>query len=162
MSDLYRLNGGAPTPLPDRAYGANGDAYTAPFSADDLASLGFVLAPARPADTATKTSAWDAAAEKWIMVDKPPAPEPEPQTVDPYAHYVPVPLLRQRLEKLGLFDDFSAYLAQFPTLMFKVLSLERGVDPEYPDLLTAFDAMSVPQATRDYLMAHPSLGVQDG
>lgn len=81
--------------------------------------------------------------------------------VDPTANFIPVPLLRQRLEKLGLFEDFSAYLAQYPVLMLKVLSLESGVDPTYPDLLAAFDAMAVPQNVRAYLLAPPSVGVPD-
>ena len=101
---------------------------------------------------------------EWLvrpLSDIPTPVEPDPEPGDPYAHFMPIPLLRQRLEKLGLFDDFSAYLAQFPTLMFKVLSLERGVDPAYPDLITAFDAMTVPQSIRDYLMADPAMGVPD-
>lgn len=81
--------------------------------------------------------------------------------VDPTANFIPVPLLRQRLEKLGLFEDFSAYLAQYPVLMLKVLSLESGVDPAYPDLLAAFDTMQVPQNARAYLLAPPSVGVPD-
>jgi len=90
--------------------------------------------------------------QTWLISDLP---------VDPTANFVPVPLLRQRLEKLGLFEDFSAYLAQYPVLMLKVLSLETGVDPAYPDLIAAFDSMNVPQSARNYLLAPPSAGVPD-
>lgn len=100
------------------------------------------------------------AAIGWNYADgvfKPPASP----VVDPSIAYVPVPLFRQRLEKLGLFEDFAGYLAQNPVLMLKVLSLEAGIDPAYPDLHTAFTTMSVPQDAQDYLLAPPSVGVPD-
>ncbi|WP_210318515.1 hypothetical protein [Aureimonas endophytica] len=74
---------------------------------------------------------------------------------------IPVFMLRQRIEKLGMWDDFAAYLAQNPAEMLKVLTLENGVDPAYPAIAAAFQAMSVPQAARDYILASPSVGVPD-
>ncbi|WP_152045511.1 hypothetical protein [Aureimonas psammosilenae] len=77
------------------------------------------------------------------------------------ATFIPVPMLRQRIEKLGMWEDFGAYLAQNPAEMLKVLTLEGGVDPAYPAIIAAFEAMSVPQVARDYILASPSVGVPD-
>lgn len=114
-------------------------------------------------DPAASFAVWSG--DAWIiraLSDLPSPVDPTPPApVDPVPYYVPVPMLRQRLEKLGMFDDFAAYLALNPPLSFKVLTLEEGVDPAYPDLVVAFDAMSVPQSARDYLLAHPSVGVPD-
>jgi len=81
--------------------------------------------------------------------------------VEPSISFIPVPLLRQRIEKLGMLDAFSAYLAQNPAEMLKLLTLEAGVDPAYPAIAAAFDAMSVPQQARDYILAPSSAGVPD-
>ncbi|WP_182422032.1 DUF4376 domain-containing protein [Aureimonas sp. ME7] len=83
MTDLYRHNGGAPAVLPERAYDADNNAFTPPYVDDDLAMLGFVLAPPKPDDTDAQTAEWDAENEAWIMVDRPPPPsEPMPTAAD--------------------------------------------------------------------------------
>ncbi|RIY00228.1 DUF4376 domain-containing protein [Aureimonas flava] len=82
MTDLYRRNRGAPAALPPVAYDLDNNAYTAPYGTADLAMLGFVKAPKKPDDTDTQTAAWDASAEKWVMVDRPPVLEPSPPTAD--------------------------------------------------------------------------------
>ncbi|WP_182085203.1 hypothetical protein [Aureimonas sp. ME7] len=75
--DLYRLNGGPPEELPAIAYTADGAARTdlanQPAS---LVELGYVLAPPKPDDTDAQTAEWDAEAEAWVMVDRPPLPQP--------------------------------------------------------------------------------------
>lgn len=84
-----------------------------------------------------------------------------PVTPDPSASYIPVYLLRQRVEKLGMMDDFAAYLFQYPSLALKILSLESGVDPTDPNFSAAFAAMNVPQEARDYILAPASAGVPE-
>lgn len=88
------------------------------------------------------------------VADMPAGPQPSP-----YANFIPVSLLRQRIEALGMWDAFAAYLAQNPAEMLKVLTVETGVDPAYPAITVAFDAMDVPQAARDAILAPPSAGV---
>lgn len=155
MTDLYQRNGGIPAPLPPIAYDDRNYAFTAPYVPGDLALLGFKLAPAQPNyDPATQRVDWIDGA--WVVSDLPPDQEPEP---DPFANFIPVPLLRQRIEALGMWDAFAAYLAQNPAEMLKVLTVEVGVDPAYPALGVAFEAMDVPQAARDVILAPPSAGV---
>ncbi|MBB3996872.1 hypothetical protein [Aureimonas pseudogalii] len=86
----------------------------------------------------------------------PPVPMP-----DPYAHFIPAALFRQRAEKMGIWEDLATFLAQSPPLWMKVLTLERGLDPEFPDLIAGFDQMNIPQPVRAFLLAHPSEGVPD-
>ena len=148
----------APAPLPDNLIGLQ-DVSLADLSAalepapDGLAGFGYW--PVVEADVMEPEL--DGEGQRYL-IPLPIIPEPEP---NPLAGYIPVPLFRQRLEKLGLFDDFSAYLAQYPPLMFKVLSLEAGLDPANSDILSAFDAMSVPEDVRSYLTANPSVGVPE-
>ena len=93
MTDaFYRRNGGTPAPLPTIYHDAANNAFTPPYADEDLARLGFVLAPPRPADTDTQTAEWDAEAEAWAMVDRPPAP-PAPE---------PVPAILFRLQFIEL------------------------------------------------------------
>ncbi|WP_152048232.1 hypothetical protein [Aureimonas psammosilenae] len=87
--------------------------------------------------------------------------EPIPYAPSDEPAFVPVAMLRQRIEKLGMWDDFAAYLAQNPAEMLKVLTLEGGVDPTYPAITAAFEAMKVPEAARAYILAQPSAGVPD-
>lgn len=82
--------------------------------------------------------------------------------VDPMAGFIPIWLLRQRAEKLGVFEGFASYIKQFPALDMKLSTLEGGmVDPAYPDLVAGLDDMGVPEEARAYLFADPSLGVPD-
>lgn len=74
---------------------------------------------------------------------------------------IPVPMLRQRVEKLGLMDDFSAYLFQYPPLALKLLSLESGVNPTDPSFAAAFSAMQISQAYQDYILAPAAVGVPE-
>lgn len=77
------------------------------------------------------------------------------------AQTIPISMLRQRVEKLGLMDDFSAYLFQYPPLALKLLSLENGVDPADPSFAAAFTAMQIPQVYQDYILAPASAGVPE-
>lgn len=81
MTDLYRRNGGVPAELPQIAYATKGEAYTPPYAPADLAKLGFVLAPAKPSDTATQIAQWGG--DAWVMVDRPivSVPTPQPRTI---------------------------------------------------------------------------------
>lgn len=79
MTDLYYRPGETPAPLPFAAFTPSGlrrtDLANQPES---VVECGFILAPAKPADTETQTAVWDGVAEAWIMVDRPPpALEPE-------------------------------------------------------------------------------------
>lgn len=84
-----------------------------------------------------------------------------PTPSEPAVQFIPVPLLRQRIEKLELWDDFCAYLILNPAAMLKVLTLEAGVDPSYPDLVQAFSDLHVPSDAQAYILAPPSAGVPD-
>lgn len=87
----------------------------------------------------------------YTLVDAPP--------VDPTPYYIPASLLRQRAQKVEIWDDLAAFLVQYPALMLMVLTLEEGVDPKYPALLDGFNQLQVPQNIQDYLLSDPSLGV---
>jgi hypothetical protein len=65
------------------------------------------------------------------------APAPPP------VRYVPVPLVRQRLEAAGQWEAVAAVLMQNPAAMLRVLTLEQGIDPaneEAREMLTAAGA----------------------
>lgn len=93
---------------------------------------------------------------EWVQYQ---AMQDVPLPVDTTAKFIPLPMLRQRIEKLGMWDAFAGYIAQFPTLWLRLFSLESGVDPAYPDFIPAFDEMDIPQVYRDYILAPPSAGV---
>lgn len=103
------------------------------------------------ADTESALAIYQTRAKTQEMIDA---------EVPPVA-YVPVYLLRQRVEKLGLMDDFAAYLFQYPPLALKILSLESGVDPNDPNFSAAFSAMQIPQVYQDYILAPASAGVPE-
>jgi len=74
-------------------------------------------------------------------------------------YYIPPSLLRQRAQKLGIWEDLTDYLMQFPSLMLMVLTLEDGIDPHYPELINGFNSLNIPQSIQDYLLGDPALGV---
>lgn len=162
MTVLYRRNGGVPAPLPVIAYDAANNAYTPPFAAEDLVRLGFAVAPSQPAfDAATQIVVWDAADEAWRIKQRPIVPD-VPIPPDLFAGFIPVYLLRQRAEKLGIWDELASYIGQSPALLLKIATLEAGmVDPAYPDLVKGLDDLGVPADVRAYLLADSSLGVPD-
>ena len=76
-----------------------------------------------------------------------------------YKGFIPPSLIRQRAQAIGIWDDLAAYLAQYPSLLLMVLTLENGIDPKYPDLINGFNELQVPQEIQDYLLSDPSRGV---
>lgn len=74
----------------------------------------------------------------WLLVGgefvapDPPAPVPA---------YIPVPVVRERLELDGLWDDIAALLASQPSQMLKVVTLTDGVDPADPQVIGMLQAV---------------------
>lgn len=62
-----------------------------------------------------------------------PPPPPGPR-------YVPVPLMRERLEAAGKWNALAAILAADPPTMLKVLTLARGVDATDPEAIALITA----------------------
>ncbi|MFH5927545.1 hypothetical protein [Roseomonas xinghualingensis] len=61
----------------------------------------------------------------------------------PGPRYVPVHVVRERLEGGGLWDDMAEALISRPAMMLKVLTLAEGIasdDPDATELLTAIGA----------------------
>lgn len=78
MTDLYRFHGGAPSILPAAIIDPEtGFEFRAPFAAEDLAGLGYTLAPSPPAfDPQTERVEWDDTSGAWVVSDLPPPPPP--------------------------------------------------------------------------------------
>jgi hypothetical protein len=61
----------------------------------------------------------------------------------PLVRYLPVPLVRERLEAVGRWDDLAALLVSQPAIMLKVLTLTEGIaadDQQARDLISAAGA----------------------
>lgn len=79
---------------------------------------------------------------------------------NPSDGFIPLSLMRQRIEALGMLEAFATYLAQNPAEQMKLLTLEGGrVDPNYPGIAEAFDLMAVPEAARAIILAPESAGL---
>jgi hypothetical protein len=50
----------------------------------------------------------------------------------PPPRYVPVPIVRERMEAAGKWDDLVAILVGQPAVMLKVLTLSEGIAPDDP------------------------------
>lgn len=79
--------------------------------------------------------------------------------VEDTSKFIPASMLRQRAQKIGIWDDLAAYIVQYPTLLLTALTVESGIDPNYPALLAGFNDLQIPQDIQNYLLADPSLGV---
>lgn len=146
MTDLYRHNGSAPAPLPPIAYDADGNAFTAPYEPDDMAALGIVLAPTKPEDTETQTVEWDADAEHWVMVDRPPVPEPlpppEPVMLPPSLYAAAqLAIVDGEITGIGINSRFAGAFIMDVGKYF-VMFFEPLVDTEYMAMATAIGSGS--------------------
>ena len=81
---FYRV-GEIPAALPFQAFTPEGSSRTDLANhPESIAECGFLLAPPRPADTDEQTAIWDAEAETWVMMDRPPfPPAPPPSAQQP-------------------------------------------------------------------------------
>jgi hypothetical protein len=62
-------------------------------------------------------------------------PPPPPVTAGGAAYYVPVSVVRERLEADGVWPAAAAAIAAEPALMLKVLTLTHGLDPNDPSVI---------------------------
>lgn len=95
--------------------------------------------------------------DSWLI--RPITELPVDPPIEPQPYTIPTYLLRQRAEKLGIWQDLTDYLVQYPALMLKTLTLQTGVDPKDADLINGLNDLQVPQQVQDYLLSDPSLGV---
>ena len=119
MSTYARVDGGVVQEVVDTPPGT--PMLRDRYHPDVLAS--FVPVPIAMARRVVPGWVWDGAS-----FNPPPAHDSPPAI-----RYIPVSLVRQRMEEAGRLEALGAVLLANPGVMVKVFSLEQGVDPTDPD-----------------------------